>query len=412
MSMLDEAADSTSPHGRWLDAQAEALLDWAARSIRADGSAGYLRRNGQLDAERGTPLWIGCRMVHCLSLGALLGRRDDAERAARGVDALRTIYVDHEHGGWWADADHPGAGRKQAYGHAFVMLAGATSTVAQIPGGRELLDDACGVYLERFWDTSAEMPVESYAIGWTDVEGYRGGNAAMHSVEAFLAVFDATGDSAWLDRALAVVRRLIEVAREYGWRMPEHYDEHWHVDEDYNADRPRDQFRPFGATPGHAFEWARLMLTLRAMRPGADDLVAASEHLADTAWQDAWDERVGGAVYTTDFHGDPIVRERFHWVICEAVGAAWALWRATGSPIWADRYDELIAFEQEHLIDESRPGAWWHELDEANQPIEHTWPGAPDSYHALQSVLLPPLHLAPGLAASLRRRAEASTDPR
>lgn len=380
------------------------LLDWAARSINADGTVDYLTRDGDPDPSQGRPLWIGCRMAHCLALGSLLGRTYDGVLAERAVHALRTTYRDALRGGWWADASRPDTGRKQAYGHAFVMLAGATTTVAGVPGGRELLDDACATYLAHFWDDDTAMPFESYAVDWSDRERYRGGNAAMHSVEAFLAVHDATGDATWLDRAMEVVRRLTSISGAFGWRVPEHYDEHWNVDTDYNIDEPRHQFRPFGATPGHAFEWARLLLTLRAARGDGDDLLAVAQAMAQTAWADAWDERIGGFVYTTDFAGHPIVRERFHWVACEAAGAAWALWRATESPLWAQRYAEVIAFEQQHVLNPQTPGAWWHELDEHNAPVERTWPGAPDAYHALQSVLLPSLDLAPGLAQSLARR--------
>lgn len=401
MSVIDSSTPEGRAHQQWLNAEANHLLDWAARSMLPDGSIAYLTRDGLPDPAQGRPLWIGCRMVHCLALGSLLGRPHDAELAVRGVAALRTTYRDNEHGGWWADASQPGAGRKQAYGHAFVMLAGATTTVAQIPGGRDLLDAACATYLEHFWDDQMQMPFESYAIDWTDGEAYRGGNAAMHSVEAFLAVFDATGDSRWLDRALAIVRRLVAIAGSFDWRMPEHYDEQWQVVRDYNVDEPRHQFRPFGATPGHAFEWARLLLTLRAAREDADDLLTIAQSLADAAWRDAWDPHIGGFVYTTGFDGNPIVRERFHWVACEAAGAAWALWRATGSPLWAERYATVTEFEQRRVIDPTNPGAWWHELDEHNTPIEQTWPGAPDTYHALQSVLLPSVPLYPGLALAL-----------
>lgn len=405
--MLDPATSNDTAHQQWRHDQANDLLDWASRSVGPDGTVDYLTRRGQADPTQGQPLWIGCRMAHCLALGSMLGRSTDGVLAARTVQALRTVYRDAQHGGWWADATRPGQGRKQAYGHAFVMLAGATTSVAGIPGGRELLDEACATYLEHFWDVDASMPFESYAVDWSDREAYRGGNAAMHSVEAFLAVFDATGDASWLQRAQAIVRRLSTIAAEFGWRMPEHYDEHWNVDADYNIDEPRHQFRPFGATPGHALEWARLLLTLRAAQGEGEDLLAIAQSLAQTAWSDAWDQRLGGFAYTTDFTGTPIVRERFHWVACEAAGAAWALWRATDSPLWAQRYAEVIDFEQRFILDPQTPGAWWHELDEHNAPVERTWPGAPDSYHALQSVLLPSLDLAPGLARSLATRHSA-----
>lgn len=407
MNLLDAATPQGAAHQAWLHEESVRLLGWAEGAALPNGGFGYRDRSGDLDPDRGMPLWIGCRMVHCLSLGAAMGRTKDAELATAGVAALRTIYRDTEHGGWWSNAAEPGQGRKEAYGHAFVILAGASATVAGIPGGRELLDDACDTFLEHFWDTSDLMPFESYALDWSDLEEYRGGNASMHTVEAFLAAADATGDELWRERALAISLRIVGNARRFDWRIPEHYSPTWEVVADYNRDQPRHQFRPFGATPGHAFEWSRLLLTLRAAHHGTDELLAAACELTKRAWTDAWDPELGGLVYTTDMDGKPVVRERLHWVACEAAGAAWALWRASGKEQWAQMYDTIVAFNQAHFIDPLTPGAWQHELTDSNTPTELTWPGAPDVYHALQAVLLPPLPLAPGLAAALVREYES-----
>lgn len=403
MTLLDPATPEGADHRAWLDAEADRLLRWAAGSAHPLGGFGWRDRSGGLDADRGRPLWIGCRMVHCLALGSILGREEDGAAADRGVQALLSAYRDAEHGGWFSDADRAGEGRKEAYGHAFVILAGASATVAGRPLGRELLDAAMATYLEHFWDDEARMPFESYAVDWGDREDYRGGNAAMHTVEAFLAAADATGDRAWLERAAAICARMLDAAEAQGWRMPEHFDGTWNVLPDYNKDAPRHPFRPYGATPGHAFEWSRLLLTLAAAYDVPDRFVSAAGVLAATARDDAWDSDGGGFVYTTDVSGAPVVRERFHWVACEAALAAWALWRATGDPLWSARYDEVVAFEQAHFVDAAVPGGWWHELSASNERVQLTWTGAPDVYHALQSVLLPPLPLAPGLAVALGR---------
>lgn len=403
MSQLDPATPEGGAHRAWLRAEADRLLDWAAGSAHPRGGFGWRTRSGGLDAARGRPLWVGCRMVHCLSLGALLGRDDDRLAAAAGVRALLTSYRDAERGGWWADADRPGQGRKEAYGHAFVVLAGATATVADVPDGRALLDEGLTTYLARFWDDAAGMPFESYAVDWTDLEDYRGGNAAMHTVEAFLAAADATGDPVWRDRALGICVRMLAAAEAQDWRVPEHFDAGWRVRPDYHVDQPRHPFRPYGVTPGHAFEWARLVLTLRAGHPVPERLLDVAVALAGTAWADGWDAVQGGLVYTTDAAGVPVVRERFHWVACEALGAAWALCRATGDPRWTATYDEVAAFTERFFVDPTAPGAWWHELSESNERVQRTWVGAPDTYHALQAVLLPTFDLAPGLARSLAR---------
>lgn len=400
MSLLDPSSAAGAAHALWRAAEARRLLGWAAGSAHPAGGFGWRTRDGGLDPSRGRPLWIACRMVHCLALGAMLGREDDREAARAGTAALLDIYRDQEHGGWVGDLDSPG-GRKEAYGHAFVVLAASTASVAGVPRAHVLLEAALGTVLDRFWDEDAQMPYESYAAGFTDREDYRGGNAAMHLVEAFLAAADATGDTAWRDRATAVCTRMLEAARAASWRVPEHFDARWRVLPDYNRDVPRHPFRPFGVTPGHAFEWSRLVLTLGACHDVPAWFGPAARELAAVAWRDAWDEAQGGLVYTTDLDGTPVVRERFHWVVCEAMGAAWALHRSTADATWAGRYEQLAEFVHRHLLDPARPGAWWHELDAGNHPSERTWAGAPDVYHALQAVLLPGLPLAPGLARAV-----------
>src|SRR4029450_9029335 len=176
---------------------------------------------------------------------------------------------------------------------------------------------------------------------------YRGVNANMHGVEALLAAADATGDHGLRERALGIARRVaLEFAEPQGWRIPEHFDSHWHprlgrtrgrIPEhcdshwhpqlDHNRDRPDDQFQPYGATVGHGLEWSRLLLHLEAALADPPDwLLAAAVGLFDRAGAGGWAvDGADGFVYTTDWDGTPVVRDRMHWVLAEAISAAAAL---------------------------------------------------------------------------------------
>ena len=58
------------------------------------------------------------------------------------------------------------------------------------------------------------MCLESWDEAFSKTEEYRGGNANMHAVEAFLIVYDVTHDKKWLDRAIRVASVIIhDVAR-------------------------------------------------------------------------------------------------------------------------------------------------------------------------------------------------------
>ena len=76
---------------------------------------------------------------------------------------------------------------KEAYPHAFVLLAAASAAMAGRAQAPAVLDEVVGIVEERFWSETEGANLESWDRGWTEPEGYRGANANMHMVEAFLA---------------------------------------------------------------------------------------------------------------------------------------------------------------------------------------------------------------------------------
>jgi mannose/cellobiose epimerase-like protein (N-acyl-D-glucosamine 2-epimerase family) len=386
-----------------LEAEGARLLEFA-RGARVEGGFGWLDADGRPDPARPLQLWITTRMTHVFALGHLLGHHGCAELADHGVAAIRDTFEDREHGGWFSEVAGVGPPRtdKEAYPHAFVLLAAASAATAGREHADALLDTVTGVVEQHFWSDAEGCCVESWDRGWSALEDYRGANANMHMVEAFLAAGDATGDAVWYRRALRIAERLVrDVAGANDWRILEHFDADWRPQPDYNRDQPRHAFRPFGVTPGHGLEWSRLLLQVRAAL--ADDapdwLVPAAEGLFARAVADGW-QPSGGFVYTTDLDGRPVVSDRLHWVLTEAIGAAAALGAVTG----ADEYERYQRtwwdFADTYFIDRQR-GSWHHELDESLRPSEATWAGKPDVYHALQATLLPRVPVSPSLAGAL-----------
>ncbi|MEV7428686.1 AGE family epimerase/isomerase [Nocardioides sp. NPDC092400] len=383
------------------------LLEFAGRS-RLERGFGHLRRDGTVDSARGLELWVNARMTYVFALASLLGVEHASDQARHGVDALTGLFEDRVHGGWWStvdDAGRPGSATKSCYDHAFVVLAGATATVADVPGAAALLERALRVHEERFWEEPLGRCMDQRAGDWSTTEDYRGANSNMHTVEAYLVAADATGDAVWRDRALRIAEHLVHrVAREHDWRVVEHFDGDWRPLPEHSRDRPADPFRPYGATPGHGLEWARLLLHLRAAHSLAgeaspDWLLEAAVGLVERAAADC-DEGRTGFPYTTDWDGTPVVDQRFHWVHCEAVLAARALASATGEQRYADLADRWWTFTREHFVEAD--GSWLHELDAGLAPAGVTWPGKPDAYHAFNALLLPSLPLAPSAAVALR----------
>ncbi len=412
-------------HLRWLEAHAVDLLTFGRGTVPDARGGRWLTDDGSVDASQPVFTWLTARSAHVFALGSLLGVPGTRPLAERAISALRTHLHDDDHGGWYASVDPQGVPdtTKSAYAHAFVLLAASTGTVAGIDGAAELLPDALDVLSDRFWEPAAGMHADEWDGAWTTLDPYRGVNANMHSVEALLAATDATGDPRWAQRALTIAERVVGWAQGQEWRIPEHFDAGWTPQPHLNRDRPDDQFKPYGATPGHGLEWSRLLLQLDATlagapagapvdrgpdrRPdrGADDavdLTAAAAALYDRAVRDGWaSDGAPGFVYTTDWDGTPVVRTRMHWVTAEAIGAAAALHQATGDAGYAEDYARWWDYAAEHLLDREH-GSWHHELDPSNVPSATVWPGKPDLYHAFQAALLPALPLAPGLAVALR----------
>jgi mannose/cellobiose epimerase-like protein (N-acyl-D-glucosamine 2-epimerase family) len=133
-------------------------------------------------------------------------------------------------------------------------------------------------------------------------------------------------------------------------------------------------------------------------------LVPAACALFDTAVGEGWAaDGSPGFVYTVDWDGVPVVRQRMHWVVAEAIAAAAVLYQVTGEARYREHYEAWWQYAREHLLDDAR-GSWWHELDPGQRPAHTVWSGKPDVYHALQATLLPRLPLAPSLAAALAAR--------
>lgn len=390
----------------WLLGEPDRLLAFAASAEHPDGGFAWLDDTGVPATQRPVQTWVNCRMTHVFALGLAAGRTELRGSVEHGIAALNGLLRDEVYGGWYdsATADGPVEDAKQAYTHAFVLLAAASADMAGAAGARALLEDALAVHDRRFWDEDAGMVVDVYNRDWSELERYRGVNANMHTVEALLAAADATGDRKRAERAARVVERVVHgFARAHGWRLPEHFDEHWGELLDYNRDQPAHPFRPYGVTIGHLFEWARLAMHLRHTL-GAEApawLLEDARALFDRGVADGWSvDGAPGFVYTTDFDGTPLVRTRLHWVAAEAIAAAWTLYRATDEPGYAQWLGRWCDYAAEYFVDTER-GSWHHELDEHNHPADTVWQGKPDIYHVFQAGLLPRLPECASLAAGV-----------
>lgn len=115
----------------------------------------------------------------------------------------------------------------------------------------------------------------------------------------------------------------------------------------------------------------------------------------------------GGFPYTVDWDGSPVVHERMHWVVAEAIGAAAVLFRTNGDAVWEERYESWWQWAKTTTIVPGRLGSWVHELTATGEISETTWKGQPDIYHAYQVTLIPRLPAWPPLAHAVATEARS-----
>ena len=335
-------------------------------------------------------------MTHVYSMGSFLGHEGSEALIDAGLKGLNGELKDTVNGGWYAGLtpDDQIVPDKQCYAHAFVILASSSALLAGRPGAEELLEEALKLYDLRFWNEEEGLACDTWNTEFTVLDDYRGINANMHTVEAFLAVADVTGKEAYRERAGRIIRHVIGWAEANNWRIPEHYTVDWKPDLEKNKEKPDDPFKPYGATPGHGIEWARLITqwalsSYKEDKEQAKPFIEAAEHLFHQAIADAWNEDgAPGIVYTTDWEGKPCVHDRMHWTLAEAINTSAVLYRVTGKQQYADVYAEFMKYLDETVLDHVN-GSWFHQLDQNNQLIGTVWPGKSDIYHALQAMLIP-----------------------
>lgn len=423
----------TKENREFLKAVRDRLFSFGHMFPSPEGSSYYLGDDGTPWKERSRETWITSRMAHVYSIGVFLGHEGSGALADAALKGLRGELYDRENGGWYAGRtkDQAILPTKQCYAHAFVILAASSGLLAGRPGAGELLEEALRVYDRYFWNEEEGLSCDTWNTEFTELDSYRGLNANMHTVEAFLAAADVLEQEKYRIRAGRIIDRVLGWAEENNWRIPEHFKSDWTPDPECNREHPADPFKPYGATPGHGIEWARLIIqwalsTFRGeMLPGQEDdkaglprnaasdyirkdrhsgkYIDAAEKLYNRAVGDAWNaDGAPGLVYTTDWEGKPVVHDRMHWTLAEAINTSAVLYRVTGRQKYADDYAAFMSYLDEKVLDHVH-GSWFHQLDQENRLLDTVWPGKSDLYHALQATLIPYYTPEVSIAAAVKK---------
>lgn len=301
-----------------------------------------------------------------------------------GLNYLRERHLNENGGYVWLLKGRENLDQtNHCYGFAFVLLAYSVAFQAGATQARQWIDETFDLMEKHFWSEQDGLYKDEISSDWYQVSPYRGQNANMHSCEALIMAFDATGNEKFLTRAQQVAKNICQrQARLAEGQIWEHYNENWQIDWEYNKNDPKNLFRPWGFQPGHQTEWCKLLMMLNA-RQASDWMVNTAKYLFDTAWKFAWDHENGGLCYGYDTNGAICDGDKYFWVQAESFAAAAWLANTTNDPSYWDKYNALWEYSWNHMIDH-KYGAWFRILTQDNQTIDNCKsPAGKTDYHTM-----------------------------
>jgi mannose/cellobiose epimerase-like protein (N-acyl-D-glucosamine 2-epimerase family) len=218
-------------------------------------------------------------------------------------------------------------------------------------------------WCEQHW----AHPAGGYQEGEITEPGLRRQNPHMHLLEAFLALYEASGSAIYLERANRLATLAADKMIQRG-ALLEYFDDAW---------SPQSGDRGDVVEPGHEFEWAWLFARLRTL--GGRDLSAAADavrthaetHGVDHAKRLVLDEiKIDGSVRANASRIWPHAeRLRAHLAHFEQTSDSAAAQRA------ADAFDALWTYRSVDV-----PGLWRDRKDANGAWLDATAP-ASGLYH-------------------------------
>ncbi|MDB4026873.1 AGE family epimerase/isomerase [Candidatus Thioglobus sp.] len=346
----------------------------------------YFRDDGSIYDFDTKHLVSSTRFIFNYSMAAIqFDSKDYLDAALHGINYLRDSHLNKNTGGyaWTMKGAEVNDSTNYCYGLAFVLLAYSSAYKAGILKAKDYIEETYQLMEKHFWSKEYELYSDEISADWKVVSSYRGQNANMHSCEALIMAFEATGSQKYLDRALLIGKNIcIRQAGLAEGLIWEHYDSNWEINWVYNKNRPDDLFRPWGFQVGHLTEWAKLLLILER-HVKEDWLLPRAQELFDDAVEMGWDEKSEGLFYGFAPNGDISDKDKYFWVQAESLAAAAVLANRTGDDYYWEWYDRIWSYSWKHMIDH-KYGAWFRILDSNNNKYDDLKsPAGKTDYHTM-----------------------------
>ena len=366
------------------------ILDFYAPNI-VDASGGFFQNfkdDGRVFDTGSRHLVSSCRMVfnYCKAY-EVFGDAVYLENARHGLNYIRTRHWDpsRQAYNWTIKDGHVAVDQtNHCYGLAFVLLSAAAAHSVGIDGAKDDLNQAAEIMDARLFDAAIGLYADEASPDWSNVESYRGQNSNMHSCEALIGAFEATGEDRFLDRACDLAKLItVDLAKKSDGLIWEHFTSDLEIDWNYNRNDPKNLYRPWGFQPGHQTEWSKLLLTLHAHRP-KDWMATRAMELFDRALDICWDEAHGGVFYGFAPDGTICDTDKYFWVQAESIAAAAHLFALTGNTSYSEWYERIWQYAWDHMVDHEY-GAWFRVLTAGNQKYsdDKSTAGGKCDYHTI-----------------------------
>jgi len=351
---------------------------WAATGFDAahGAFAEKFEPDGRPSGDDYTRVRVQARQIYVFSHAAVAGFSDIGLARAQSAFAFVEHHAwDRPEGGWFHRLRRSGPVQdrtKDSYDHVFLLLAmawlyraGGDAAVLQRAG--ETLD-FCDAALGRTRDGAFDGYAEQQVPAGSPLPLPRRQNPHMHLLEAFLALYEASGEARWLDRA----RRIHELFTGHFFQdsqLVEFFDRDW-------CEVPQEGHRL--REPGHFFEWTWLLHRHTALT-GDDSAAGAMRPLYDWAWQKGVDS--DGVVFEElDAEGRVLNGgSKRLWPQTEAVKACLAVHERFGEAEALERARKLLAAMFTTFAGLDRPD-WREQVDRGGKVIREGMPSS-SLYH-------------------------------
>jgi len=334
------------------------------------GFVDRLDSQGRADALAPRRTFVQARQIYCFAKAAQMGWYPEGkEIALKGLDHLLSkAKAPDGQPGYVHRLDADGAvldARRDTYDHAFVLLALATvyslDRDAQV---RSEIDAALS-----FVDTKLRSTHGGFAEGFPATLPRRQ-NPQMHLFEAMIALFDATNDLVFQQRAGdfygLFVANLFDKQRQ---ALGEYFEEDW------------SKIEPVVVEPGHQAEWAWLLKGFERItgcptgRPRGELLATALRYR---------DAATGCLIDAGDAAGNITRHTRRLWPQTE-IAKAWIAQAESGEEGAADQARAALARLERHYLRHPVAGGWYDQFDRDGNSLVATIP-ASSFYHVLCAV--------------------------